>query len=225
MCPGATGYPDGMADHDTTVTALLDRAGTTYAAEAGITLKDTPAPLYRVLVLGTLLSTRVQASLAVAAVRELVDSGMGTPERMRDASWQDRVDALNRANYRRVDEQMATALGEGAEQMLDDWSGDLRTLRTAADGDPDRIRSLLTGFARLGPTGASIVARELQAVWPELRPALDGKALDGARRLGLPTEPDRLARLVDGDRLAGFAAALTRAGLDGKLADDVLAAV
>jgi hypothetical protein len=29
-------------------TALLDKAGTPYAAEAGITLKDTPAPLFGV---------------------------------------------------------------------------------------------------------------------------------------------------------------------------------
>ena len=210
-----------MTDHDATVAALLDRAGTTYAAEAGITLKDTPALLYRVLVLGTLLSTRVQSSLAVAAARELVGSDMGTPEKMRDATWQQRVDALGRAHFSRVDEQSATALGEGARQLLDDYGGDLRKLREGADGDPDRIRNLLTAFPRLGPTGASIVARELQAVWPELRPSLDGKALDGAKRVGLPAEPDELAKLVDGDRLAEFAAALTRVGLDKKLADEI----
>lgn len=210
-----------MTDHDATVSALLDRAGTTYAAEAGITVKDTPAPLYRVLVLGTLLSTRVQSSLAVAATRELVDAGMGTPEKMRDATWQQRVDAMHRANYNRVDEQSATALGEAAQQVLDGYGGDLRKLREAAERDPDRIRELLTGFQRVGPTGASIIARELQAVWPELRPTLDGKALDGAKRLGLPAKPDELARLVDDDRLAEFAAALTRAGLDKQLADEI----
>ncbi|MBP2364697.1 endonuclease [Pseudonocardia parietis] len=211
-----------MSDHEATVAALLDRAGTTYAAEAGITLKDTPAPLYRLLVLGTLLSTRVQASLAVAAARELADAGMGTPEKMRDATWQQRVDAMDRAHYTRVDEQMATALGEGAQQLLDDYAGDLRKLRDRADRDPDRIRELLTAFPRLGPTGASIVTRELQAVWPELRPSLDGKALDGAKRIGLPAEPGELVRLVDDEDLAKFAAALTRVGLDKKLGEEVL---
>lgn len=210
-----------MSDHEATVTALLDHAGTTYASEAGITLKDTPAPLYRTLVLGTLLSTRVQASLAVAAARELVDSGLGTPEKMRDASWQERVDAMDRAHYTRVDEQMATALGEGAQLLLDDYAGDLRKLRERADGEPEQIRELLTAFTRLGPTGASIVARELQAVWPELRPSLDGKALDGAKRLGLPADPEELAGLVDDDKLAEFAAALTRAGLDKQLAEEI----
>ncbi|MFP5021094.1 endonuclease [Pseudonocardia phyllosphaerae] len=203
------------------VAALLDRAGTTYATEAGITLRDTPAPLYRVLVLGTLLSTRVQASLAVAAAHALVEDGMGTPEKMRDAPWQHRVDALDRAHYTRVDEQMATALGDGAQQLLDTYDGDLRRLRTAAGDDAARIRDLLTAFPRVGPTGASIITRELQAVWPELRPALDGKALQGAERLGLPTDPDKLAGLVDGDDLARFAAALTRVGLDRSLAEEI----
>ncbi|MEV1292967.1 endonuclease [Pseudonocardia sp. NPDC049635] len=210
-----------MTDHRATVTALLDRAGTTYASEAGIRLRDTPAPLYRVFVLGTLLATPVQSALAVAATRELVAAGLGTPRRMRDTTWQHRVDVLNRAHYRRVDEQMATALGEAAGQLVDDHAGDLRRLRERAGRDPQRIRTLLTGFPRIGPTGASIIARELQAVWPELRPALDGKALDGARRLGLPTDPDELAALTPQGRHAEFAAALTRAGLDRGLAEDV----
>ena len=210
-----------MATHDATVSALLERAGTTYADEAGITLRDTPAPLYRLLVLGTLLSTPVQSSLGVAAARELIDAGMGTPEKMRDATWQQRVDALGRAHFTRVDEQTATALGDGAAQLLDDYAGDLRKLRESADRDPKRIRKLLTAFPRLGPTGAGIVAREAQAVWPELRPSLDGKARQGAERLGLPTDPDELAGLVDGDELARFAAALTRVGLDEGLADGI----
>jgi WD40 repeat protein len=49
------------------------------------------------------------------------------------------------------------------------------------------VRELLTAFPRLGPAGADIFCREAQLVWPELRPALDRKVLDGARRLCLPT--------------------------------------
>lgn len=67
------------------------RPGKTYADEAGITLKDTPAPLYRLLVLSVLLSTRIRAGIAVDAARELVRSGFGTPQRMHDATWQQRV--------------------------------------------------------------------------------------------------------------------------------------
>ena len=105
---------------------------------------------------------------------------MGTPERMRAAGWQQRVDALGRAHYKRYDESTATALGEGAELMRSEYGDDLRRLRERAERDPERIRELLTGFPRLGPVGAKIFGREAQLVWPELRPALDRKVLDGA---------------------------------------------
>jgi hypothetical protein len=210
-----------MATARDTVRRLLDEAGHTYAHQAGIKLADKPAPLYRLLVLSVLLSTRIRADTAVAAARELADAGLGTPKRMLEASWQDRVDALGRAHYKRYDESTATALGDGARLLLDDYGGDLRKLRERAGRDPNRIRELLTAFPRLGPVGADIFAREAQAVWQELRPALDGKTLDGARRIGLPGKPADLAALAGDDRLADLAAALVRVSLDKKLAEKV----
>lgn len=61
-------------------------------------------------------------------------------------------------------------------------------------------------------------------MWPELRPALDGKALDGARALDLPTDPDELAGQVRPEELATLAAALVRVALDKELAQQVRAA-
>lgn len=210
-----------MATRKETVHTLLAEAGRTYAAQAGIKLQDKPAPLYRLLVLSLLLSTRIKADIAVAAARELADAGLGTPRRMLDAGWQERVDALGRANYKRYDEQTATALGDGAQLLLDRYSGDLRKLRSRAGGDPARIRELLTEFPRVGPVGADIFSREAQAVWPELRPALDGKVLDGARRVGLPDSAAKLAKLTAEEQFAELAAALVRVSLDKKLADRI----
>jgi hypothetical protein len=206
---------------DRIVTRLLDRAGRTYATEAGITLADKPAPLYRLLVLAVLLSTPINARLATAATAELVRAKMGTADRMDRAPWQARVDALGRAHYRRYDESSATALGDGARLLLDRYRGDLRRLRERAGGDPDRVRALLTEFPRLGPVGADIFAREAQAVWPELRPAVDGKVLDGAQAIGLPDRAADLADLVPPGRLAPLCAALVRVALDDELANQV----
>jgi hypothetical protein len=206
------------------VTALLDRAGRTYADDADIRLSDTPAPLYRLLVLSVLLSTRIKADIAVAAAAELARAGFGTPARMREATWQDRVDALGRAHYKRYDESTATALGDGAELLRAEYRDDLRGLRERAERDPAKIRELLTAFPRLGPVGADIFCRDAQAVWPELRPAFDGKALDGAKRLGLPAKPADLAQLVPPAQLAMLASALVRAALDKSLAEEVRAA-
>jgi len=212
------------SDHTDRHTArrLLATAGTTYAAEAGIRLANTPAPLYRTLLLAVLLSTRIRAPIAVAATSELIQAGLGTPRRVLDAPWQDRVDALGRGHYVRYDESTATALGQGAELLTQQYSGDLRTLRHAADGDAAAIRRRLQEHPKLGPVGAHIFCREAQQVWPELRPYLDKKAVDGARKLGLPNKAAELAELVDEEDLAHFAAALVRVTLEQDVAARVL---
>ncbi|ELP68275.1 endonuclease [Streptomyces turgidiscabies] len=196
--------------------ALLDTYGRTYAVEAGIPLRDTPQPLYRLLVLACLLSARIRADIAVAAARQLAAAGMRDPRRMADATWQQRVDALGRAGYRRYDERTATQLGDGATLALERYRGDLRKLRDQADGDTATTRRLLQEFPGLGPVGADIFLREAQAVWPGAAPYLDAKALQGARALNLPTAPAALLRLADGTEPAVLAAALVRAALDKK---------
>ncbi|MGW1682839.1 endonuclease [Saccharopolyspora sp. NPDC002376] len=188
------------------VQRLLDDEGTTYAAEAGINLENKPAPLYRLLVLTVLMSARIKAELAVSAARELAE--FGTPQKMCDATWQQRVDALDRGHYVRYDESTSTALGKGAQLLIDRYHGDLRRMRAKADGDLDVLRELLTELPRIGPVGANIFCREVQLVWPEIRPFFDEKSLAGARKLGLPTDPDDLAKHVEGHDLARLATAL-----------------
>ncbi|MFC9059982.1 endonuclease [Streptomyces sp. NPDC057074] len=204
------------------VRALVDAHGRTYAEEAGIRLKDTPQPLYRLLVLSHLLSARIRGSIAVATARALYDAGLRNPRRMADADWQERVDALGRGGYRRYDERTATQLGEAAGLLTERWGGDLRRLRQEADGDPAEVRRLLREFPGVGPTGADIFLREAQLVWPEAGPTLDRKALQGAERLGLPSDPDRLLSLAGTTEPAVLAAALVRAAVDKDVAEDTL---
>ncbi|MFJ3791565.1 endonuclease [Kitasatospora sp. NPDC090091] len=200
-------------NRDRTVAALMEQYGRTYADEAGITLRDTPAPLYQLLVLTALCSIRISAATAVAAARELFADGLRTPRAMTGSTWQARVDALGRAHYVRYDESTATALGRGADLLLDRWHGDLRRLRDEAGGSPERVHGLLQEFPRIGPVGAGIFCREAQEVWPELRPFFDDRVRRVAADLGLPHSAEGLAELVGDGELARLAAALTRVGL------------
>ncbi|AKJ09348.1 endonuclease [Streptomyces incarnatus] len=202
--------------------ALLSTQGRTYAEEAGIRLKDTPQPLYRLLVLALLLSARIRASVAVATAQALHEDHLDSPRRMADADWQQRVDALGRGGYRRYDERTATQLGDGAELLLDRWSGDLRRLHEEAHGDTGELRRLLQEEPGIGPAGADIFLREAQRVWREIAPYLDDKALSGAERLGLPKDPDQLTELAGNTEPAVLAAALVRAALDKEVAEDCL---
>jgi endonuclease III len=202
--------------HQRVVSALIERAGRTYADEAGITLKNTPAPLFRLLVLSLLLSARISADIAVAAARELFAAGYRTPAKMADADWQDLVDALGRGHYVRYDESTATRLGEAARKVGDDYQGDLRTLADRADGDVGRAAKELQTFTGIGPTGASVFLREVQDVWDWVTPYFDERALSAAGELGLPDDPVELHRLADGHS-ALLAAALVRVSLDDDL--------
>jgi endonuclease III len=192
------------------VRRVLDRHGRTYAEEAGIRLVDEPAPLFQLLVLAQLLSARIAAGIAVAATAELIAAGWATAARMRDAQRSRVVAALGRAGYRRYDERTATQLREMSELVLDRYGGDLRRLGQKADGDVERAARLVQEVKGIGPTGAAVFLREVQQVWPWVRPYLDERARAGAARLGLPADGERLAALVAPDDLARFAASLVR---------------
>lgn len=199
----------------TTAQTLIERHGTTYAEDAGITLTDKPSPLWRLLVLSLLLSARISSDIAVAAAKELSKSGYRTPRKMADATWQQRVDALGRGHYRRYDERTSTMLGEVAERVLSEYGGDLRRLR-----DED-VHTSLQQFKGIGPTGATIFCREVQGIWPEQAPYVDDIAAKGAERLGLPRDPTKLAGLVSGDDLPRLVAGCVRAARHSDVVGDV----
>jgi hypothetical protein len=161
--------------------------------------------------LATLLSARISSDIAVRAAGELFRAGYRTPHAMRSASWQDRVDALGHGHYRRYDERTATMLGNAAKLLIEQWRGDLRRLRSEAGGKSARVASLLSEFPGIGPAGADIFLREVQAVWPEVAPYLDKRVLDGPAQVGLPDQPAALAALTGSSaELARLAAALVR---------------
>ncbi|SHF72030.1 hypothetical protein SAMN05443575_0732 [Jatrophihabitans endophyticus] len=207
-----------MSDHHDRARRLLDRAGRTFAEQAGFTLHDKPSPLWQLVVLATVLAKPIQADMAVDAAAELRKAGATTPQGTLDLTWQQRVDALVRAHYRRFDESTATRLEQSATLVLDRWHGDLRELAAEADGDTGRAADLLQEIPGIGPAGADIFLREVQDAWPWVRPYFDARALDGAEAVGLPTGPGELADLVAGDDCARLAAALVRVTLDDHLA-------
>lgn len=193
---------------------VLDEFGRTYAEAAGIRLEDTPAPLFQLLCLVLLMSARIRADIAVAAARALFDQGWRTPDRMAASTWAQRARVLNQAGYARYDERTSRMLAGATDLLLDRWRGDLRRLRDEAERDPDRERDLLQEFPGIGPVGADIFAREVQALWPEHIPTAGDRALGAARRLDLGDDAHDLAGLVAQDDLPRLVDALVRIALE-----------
>jgi len=198
------------------VRRLLKVAGTTYAAEAGITIRDKPMPLFQLLVLCMLASKPIDAAIAVRAAHELFKAGLRTPKAVLAADRQTMISAFGRAHYVRYDESSATRLTDMAERVRDDYGGDLRKIAERSRHDVAATKRMLKQFNGIGDTGADIYLREVQDVWTWVRPYFDDRATAAAKRLGLPAEPEKLGALAPQDN-ARLAAALVRASLD----DDV----
>jgi len=209
-----------MAAQRETAERLLKYAGTTYADEAGITLKSTPMPLFQLLTLCMLASKPIDAAVAVRAARELFRAGLRTPRAVRAAQRSTMIDAFGRAGYARYDESSATRLTAIAAMVDDRYGGDLRILAQRGNHYVQAVGTLLREFPGIGVTGSAIFLREAQQVWPWARPYFDERAIAAARDLGLPTDPDDLAALAP-RRTAQLAAALVRVSLDHDLRAEV----
>ncbi|WP_375482472.1 endonuclease [uncultured Jatrophihabitans sp.] len=188
------------------IRSLLDEHGSTFAEEAGITLKDTPAPLFRLLVLTSLLSANLDPRLGLRTARALGDAGLTTAAKLRDAGQDTRWQLLTDSKYLRT-QQTARQLGQLAEEAQDRYGGDLRRLRDGSD-DVTAIRDAIQAFTCIGPLGVDIFCREVQAVWPGLRPFADRRVLELARKRGLPADVTKLARAAGTDDLSRVGAAL-----------------
>ncbi len=204
-----------MARSSTTqlVGRLMKAAGTTYAEEAGITLRDKPMPLFQLLVLCMLASKPIDATIAVHAARELFRARLKTPKSVLAADRDTVITAFGRAHYVRYDESSATRLMDIAASVRDDYGGDLRALAAAGGNDVDAVARLLKRFKGIGDTGADIFLREVQDVWTWARPHFDERATGAAREIGLPADARALAELAPRNT-AKLAAALVRVSLD-----------
>jgi endonuclease III len=202
-----------MAEHKRVVRRLLDAAGKTYAAEAGVRVSDKPMPLFQLLVLCMLASKPIDATIAMRAGRELFSDGLKTPKAVLAADRKSMIDAFGRAHSVRYDESSATRLTEMAQRVVDEYSGDLRDLARRSSGDVGVAKRMFKKFKGIGDTGADIYLREVQDVWTWVRPYFDKRATKTAKALGLPSDPEKLGALAPRAN-ARLAAALVRASLD-----------
>jgi endonuclease III len=202
-----------MDEPEQRVQRLMEFAGTTYAAEAGVRIDDKPMPLFQLLVLCMLASKPIDAAIAMRAGHELFAAGLRTPKAVLASDRRTMIRAFGRAHYVRYDESSATRLTDMAQRVSDEFSGDLREIAQRSRHDIGAAKRILKQFNGIGDTGADIFLREVQDVWTWVRPYFDKRAIAGAKKLGLPADPTELGRMAPRSN-ARLAAALVRASLD-----------
>ncbi|MEU5726709.1 hypothetical protein ABZ783_33525 [Micromonospora sp. NPDC047738] len=196
--------------------------GRGFAERYGFRVINNPSSLFQVLYLSVLLARRGDFRKAVDSAVALRDSGWDSAARLARSLHADRVRVLREAGQRGDVDQLATVLGDLARAVVDRYRGDLRRLRTAAQQDPARERRLLRDLPGVDDDVIELFLREAQAVWREVAPVADKRALVAARRLGLGRSADDLAGLAgsgESERLAWLVGALARVDLEKRYAE------
>ncbi|KKK05707.1 hypothetical protein [Micromonospora sp. HK10] len=196
--------------------------GRGFAEQYGFRVTNNPAQLFQVLYLSVLLARRGDFRKAVDAAAGLRDAGWDSAARMARSLHEDRVRVLRDAGQRGDVDGLAATLGDLARTVVDRYRGDLRRLRTEAQQDPARERRLLTALPGVDDAVADLFLREAQAVWREVAPVADRRALAAARRLGLGRSAQDLAGLAgsgESERLAWLVGALARVDLEKRYAE------
>ncbi|MER7459599.1 hypothetical protein [Micromonospora sp. NPDC126480] len=199
----------------------LAGSGRGFAEQYGFRVVNNPSSLFQILCLAVLLSRRGDFRRALDSAHALYAQGWDSAARLARSLHAERVRVLRDSGQRGDVDGLATALGDLAQTVVDRYRGDLRRLRAVAHHDPERERALLTELPGVDATVVDLFLREAQALWREVAPVADRRALAAARKLGLGRSADDLAGLAgsgESERLAWLVGALARVDLEGQYA-------
>ncbi|MGC1210539.1 MAG: hypothetical protein WA890_04610 [Micromonospora sp.] len=193
-----------------------------FAEQYGFRVINNPSHLFQVLYLSVLLARRGDFRRALDTANALRDNGWDSAARMARSLHEDRVRVMREAGQRGDVDGLADVLGDLARTVVERYRGDLRRLRTAAHQDPARERQFLCALPGVDDQVVELFLREVQAVWREVAPVADRRALAAARRLGLGRSAHDLAGLAgsgESERLAWLVGALARVDLEKRYAE------
>ncbi|MFG1778032.1 hypothetical protein ACGFIR_16235 [Micromonospora sp. NPDC049051] len=200
----------------------LAGSGRGFAEQYGFRVINNPSSLFQVLCLAVLLARRGDFRRAVDSAHALPAAGWDSAARLARSLHADRVRVLRDSGQRGDVDALADTLGDLARAVVERYRGDLRRLRAAAHHDPARERELLAELPGVDAEVVDLFLREAQALWREVAPVADRRALVAARRLGLGRSADDLAGLAgsgESERLAWLVGALARVDLEKRYAE------
>lgn len=206
-----------VAERKRLVRRLIGDRG--FAEEQGFAVTNNPGGLFQLLYLSLLLRRTRDHSRAVRSAQALRDRGCSSAALMAAAAPELRLEAVRTGGRRRDEAELVATLGELATVVVRRYQGDLRRLRTRARQSADRERALLTELPGVDDETVDLFFREVQAVWREVAPFADRRALVAARRLGLgrsAAELQSLAGSAESERMAWLVGGLARMAMENK---------
>lgn len=187
--------------------------GRGFAEECGFRVTNNPANLFQLLYLSVLLRNRADYRGAVRTAQAVRDRGADSPVRVARSGHEERLGVPGESD------DVVRVLVDLARALVERYGGDLRRLRTRAGSDPARERQLLRELPGVDDEAVDLFFRDVQAVWGEVAPFADRRALAAARRLGLGRSAADLSSLASGggsEKVAWLVGALARIDLENR---------
>ncbi|MFC7550896.1 hypothetical protein [Plantactinospora sp. GCM10030261] len=213
-------HEDKQVERRKRLVRRLVASGRGFAEAYGLRVTNNPGSLFQVLCLAVLLRRTGDATRATASALALRDRGWDSAARLARSRVADRADLLRERGWRNADATaLAIGLGDLARTLVDRHRGDLRRLRVAARYRPARERQLLTALPAVDNQVVDLFLREAQALWPEVAPVADRRALAAARKLGLGRSARDLVALAGerrSERLAWLVGSLARTDVENR---------
>lgn len=193
----------GLPLAPTLAAMLIRRLGGRYSTEMGIDLDAGDSEVERWFVASTLFGARIAATVAERTFAVLEESGIHRITDVAERQWSQLVALLDAGGYARYDLRTAARLHVLARQVTERYGGQVTEIGRRFR-EPDDLWAALDDLTGWGPVTVALFLRELRGLWPAARPALDRRAAQAARHLGLlRREGDPLGQLELIGRLSG----------------------
>lgn len=202
------------------VEAILSKYGNLPLSDIGLkhASEATPETILAFVFHAMLTSARISHDLAYKSVKCLIEAGYHDVHTLKNSSWQSRTEVLTKGGYTRYREKTATALGELADFVIEQYDGDLNNIIKHAESSPSKVRDMIKGIKGIGNVGSDIFFDTAQAVWPALAPFIDPRSLKTAEQCGIGSNLGRLWEEVgqDATQMCRLSSALTTIRLEKK---------
>jgi len=196
---------------------ILEKYGKKYSDILGIKLKSgKDSEIFKWFIASILFGARINETIAINTYREFERRGLLSFERMRRASWEELVEALDEGGYVRYDFSTADDLLECMRLLGERYNGSLNKLHESSL-DSKNLEERVQEFRGVGPITTNIFLRDLRGIWKKADPKLGHLARNAARELGIKDVKEFWKKnKVPGYDFANFETALMRLGREGR---------
>lgn len=164
---------------------LLRNFGLLYSKELGIDLPSgRENEVFKWFLASIFFGKRISEGAAKKTFRVFMEKGYSTPEKIRKASWDRLVKALDEGSYTRYDFSTASTLLGIMEKLKEGYQDRVSTIHSLSK-DSEDLERRLEDFKGIGPVTANIFLRELRGIWEKAEPKPQPLVKEAAKKLGI----------------------------------------